>query len=177
MPTRPKFYLLDAGPVIELHRLGLWQEVLKRATLVLPGTVAGEADFYPDSEGAPRRIDLSSDIRAGRVQVKEAEAAQVAQTAQLFDVTMQEAVHLGELEALTLLRLWEGDPPLFSTSDRHAVIGLCLLGFSHLAMSLEAMLAQIGLTQTLSSRFSELTFTDWREIGKMRRLRGEGLAR
>jgi hypothetical protein len=64
-------------------------------------------------------------------------------------------IDTGELESLTLLRLWEGKPPPFCTADGMAVVGLCLLGFSHLAISLESLLTRFGLGRKLSWRFSE----------------------
>ena len=40
MNTKPKFFLLDAGPIIELHRLGLWHTVLERAEIAIPRVIA-----------------------------------------------------------------------------------------------------------------------------------------
>ena len=52
---KPRFCLLDAGPVIELHRLGLWEGLMERADLVIPSVVAfREAEFW-DTGGRGRK--------------------------------------------------------------------------------------------------------------------------
>jgi hypothetical protein len=62
MPTRPKFFLLDAGPVIELHRLELWDAVLDRADVIVPRAIADhEADFSVRESGAIKDIRVNQE--------------------------------------------------------------------------------------------------------------------
>lgn len=177
MSTRPKYFLLDAGPVIELHRLGLWQAVTERAELVLPGKVLdSEVVFWDAGDGVGHTIYLGEDAAAGRITVERAEPAQIVELLNRFDPTVRERVDQGELEAITLLLRWDHPRPEFCTADRMAVVALCLLGESSLLVSLENLLQRVGLGRLLQWRFSDKAMTQWRGEGQARRLSGEGLA-
>ncbi|MCD4748431.1 MAG: hypothetical protein K8R59_03565 [Thermoanaerobaculales bacterium] len=174
---KPRFCLLDAGPIIELHRLGVWDQMVERAELVIPSVVAGrEVEFWDSGEGVGKPIDLSRFIESGAVEVMEADAQLLQDTLGLFDPTLVESVHLGELEALALLKTWQGEnPPSFCTGDRLATVALCLLGFSELAVSLEAFLDQVGLSRKLRRQFRRDAMNRWVEEGRHRVITGEGL--
>ena len=59
MSGKPRLFLLDAGPVIGLHELGLWHELLERAQVIVPAVVADkEVVFWDDGGGVGRPIDL-----------------------------------------------------------------------------------------------------------------------
>ncbi len=59
MSGKPRLFLLDAGPVIGLHELGLWHELLERAQVIVPAVVAyKEVVFWDDGGGVGRPIDL-----------------------------------------------------------------------------------------------------------------------
>ncbi len=174
MPTKPKFFLLDAGPVIELHRLSIWKKVLEEAEILIPGTVCDkEVRYWDTGAGVQRPINLKHDVDAGRVHVKHATAAAMAETSALLDLATR--ADPGELEALTLLRQYGEGAPIFCTADHLATVILCLLSMSHLGISLESLLAQLGLGRTLDWRFSESAFRQWLADGKERLVRGEGL--
>lgn len=176
MPTKPRLFLLDAGPLIELHRLGVWQGVIARAHVIVPGIIAErEAHFWDAGDGVGHPIDIDPDRVAGRIEVIHAEASEVAGVAAQFDATMRERVDAGELEALALLSRSSDDPPRFCSADRMAVVALCLLGFAHLAVSLEQLLREIGLQRRLENKYRQKTLRDWLEQGRQRRLRREGL--
>lgn len=177
MPKKSLVFLLDAGPVIRLHELGLWDGVVERAELVLPGTVARqEAHFFTDAEGR-KTIDLLAQSSTGAVQVKDADAVDLERTADLFDASIRESVDPGELEALTLIRLWDSPRPRFCTADRLATIALCLLGFADSAVSLERLLEDVGLGNPVGlRRYSEAELQRWLKEGRLRRMTGQGLA-
>lgn len=178
MPTRPKFFLLDAGPVIELHRLSIWPEVTARAEIVLPGKVLDdEVVFWDAGDGVGHPIHLQDSLDAGRIAVARAEPTDLASVAASFDPTVRERVDAGELEAITVLVRSATPAPEFCTADRMAAVALCLLGRSGLLVSLQRLLERIGLGRQLQWRFSEQAMTQWREEGRTRHLAGEGIAR
>ena len=145
MTILPKFFLLDAGPVIELHRVGLWAEVVKRAELVVPSVVLREASFWDSGEGVGRPIYLSSDIEDGRLRVVEGTAQQIASVLARLDSVVQERVHAGELEAIAALAHWPDEcPPQFCVADQLAVVVVCLLGLSDRPISLESSFGGLG---------------------------------
>ena len=70
MNTKPRFFLLDAGPVIELHRLGLWDQVVDRCELLVPSVVAHrESQYWVREDGSRASINLVEDAEAGRLRL------------------------------------------------------------------------------------------------------------
>lgn len=178
MSTRPRYFLLDAGPVIELHRLGLWSDVLQRCEIVVPEIIARrEARYWLREDGSVPLIDVMSDADAGRVTLYECSPEDLHDTFALFDAVTRQSVDPGELHALTALRLWgHGHRPRFCSADRMAVVCLCLLGFADLGVSLEEILGDVGLGRQLDRQYRRLTLADWVAEGRERRMRGQGLA-
>ncbi|GEM_PF-1024465 len=177
MPTRPKFFLLDAGPVIELHRLGVWERIVETCDLLVPRHIAlEEARFWVHEDGSIHAIHLQRDIEAGRIRAPEAEPETVIEILNIFDPVMREGVDAGELAALAILMDWPGEErPVFCTGDRLATVALCLLGFSELAVSLEELLDNLGLSREPRRQFRRGKMDAWVKEGTERRLRGEGL--
>ena len=66
-----KLLILDAGVVIRLHELGIWEQVREQCDVHLSRIVATkEVLFQPGDEGEyGEDIDLSPDINNGNVQV------------------------------------------------------------------------------------------------------------
>jgi len=178
MSTKPKFFLLDAGPIIKLHRLGLWHKVLDRAEVYVPRVIAEvEAVYWVREDNSRHPIDALADSEAGRLTVLDCDEAELRYTLELFDRTAQQSVDGGELHALTLLRSWQGEPiPAFCSADRMAIVCLCLLGFSESAMSVEGLLSAVGLTAPLERRFTNAEMSRWVEEGRRRYLLRSGLA-
>jgi len=178
MSGKPRLFLRDAGPVIGLHELGLWHDVLQRAEVIVPSIVADkEAGYWDDHNGARRPIDLRADAAAGYLQVASADAAEVAEVLRRFDVVMRERVDAGEAEALTILDRCEDHKPELCTADGAAVRAACLLGFADRIISLEAMLRRIGLDPpALRARYRERKLRSWVAEGRRMRIQGEGLS-
>jgi len=57
-----------------------------------------------------------------------------------------------------------------------AIVCLCLLGFPDRAISLERLIAEIGLSQQLGWKHSQQAVDQWVAEGRRRRVQGEGLA-
>jgi hypothetical protein len=178
MSTKPKFFLLDAGPIIELHRIGLWRDVLDRADIVVPRVIAEkEAEYWVREDNSRRPIDVLGDAESGRLTIRDCDEAELRETLELFDRAVQQSVDPGELHALALIRRWQGDPvPAFCSADRMAIVCLCLLGFSDAAASLEELLRAVGFTVRLGRRFTTAKMTEWVADGRRRSLQDSGLA-
>jgi len=178
MSSKPKFFLLDAGPIIELHRLGMWDKVIDKAEIVVPRVVAErEAEYWVREDNSRHSINVLADAESQRLTVLDCEETELRETFGLFDSAVQQSVDPGELHALTLLRLWQDDPtPSFCSADKMAIVCLCLLGFSDTAVSLEGLLARVGFTARLERRFSEQEMKRWVEDGRGRQAQGIGLA-
>ncbi len=178
MSGKPRLFLLDAGPVIGLHELGLWHELLGRAQVIVPAVVADkEVVFWDDGEGVGRPIDLRGDEAAGRLQIRCADAVALASLLDQFDPVMRERIDPGEAEAMALLRCWEGEVPEFCTADGAAVRAACLLALADRIVSLEAVLRRVGLDPPkLAAKYGEKKVRRWVAEGRQMRVRGEGLA-
>lgn len=178
MSGKPRLFLLDAGPVIALHELGLWREVLARAEVIVPAIVADkEVIFWDDGGGVGRPINLRGDEAAGVVRVCSTGADQLAGLLLRFDPVMRECIDAGEQEALALMCVWKGDLPAFCTADGLAAQAACLLGFADGLISLEELLQRIGLDRRdLQRKYSAKKMRQWVQRGRDKRLRGEGLA-
>src|SRR4030042_5883084 len=121
MTTRPKFFLLDAMVVSELHAQGIWARFIRAAEVVVPALIAGEAHCYTAKDGTVRATHIDDDITAGRVAVADCDAEELQNVLRRFEQVLQESLHLGEIQAFVLLLKWEGDPPSFCTADFKAV--------------------------------------------------------
>lgn len=178
MSSKPKFFLLDAGPIIQLHRLGRWGLVLDRAEIVVPKVIAdSEAEYWVREDNSRQPITIQADADAGRLTVLDCEQVELGRTLELFDRATQQSVDPGELHALTLLRCWGDEPiPAFCSGDRMAIVCLCLLGFADSAVSIEELLSAVGLTATLKRQFTKLAMAAWVEEGRRRHLQRSGLA-
>jgi hypothetical protein len=178
MSSKPKFFLLDAGPIIELHRLGRWDPVLDRAEIIVPRVIGErEAEYWVREDSSRRPIKTLSDAAAGRLSILDCDESDLRHTIELFDRVTQQSVDPGELHALTLLRCWQGEPvPSFCSGDRMAIVCLCLLGFSDSAVSVEELLSAVGLAATLKRQFTRLMMAAWVEEGRRRYLQRSGLA-
>jgi len=178
LSTKPKFFLFDAGPIIELHRTGLWRDVLDRADIVVPRVIAErEAEYWVREDNSRRPINVLADAESERLTVRDCDEAELRETLELFDRTVQQSVDPGELHALALLRGWQGNPlPAFCSADRMAIVCLCLLGFSDAAVSLEGLLGAVGFTVRLDRRFTTTKMMEWVADGRRRSLQDSGLA-
>jgi len=176
MHTKPRLFLLDAVVVIELYKQRLWSPVTDLAEILVPGSVVRESVvWYPDPDedepeyhetGHP--IDLQTEGNQGRISIIDMERPDIDETRQLFDPATQEGLHIGELEALAYLHglKQRGQSlPEFCTADRLAFRGLCLLGMSQQAVSLEELLQRIGLGRELKPKFSQAKLDEWLKAG------------
>jgi hypothetical protein len=177
MSSKPKIFLLDAGPIIELHRLGRWSQVVDRAEIVVPRVIAeSEAEYWVREDNSRRPINTMADADAGRLMVLDCDQVELGCTLELFDRVTQQSIDPGELHALTLLRCWQGEPiPAFCSGDRMAIVCLCLLGFSESAVSVEELLSAVGLAATLKRQFTKSAMTAWIDEGRRRYLQRSGL--
>jgi hypothetical protein len=177
MPIKPRFFLLDAVIVIELHRLGLWSGFTANSEIVLAGTIIDrECRYYRANSGQTSPIDLQADVNAGRVTRVDAVVEQLVRVVDLFPPQLREAVDPGELEALALLHEWGDSPPRFCTADRKAIEALCFLDLSELGISAEEMLILAGIRRSgkLERKLSRPTFEAWLDDGRRKRIQGYG---
>lgn len=142
-----QFLLLDAGPIIKLFELGLWDKFLDHCEVTVTQTVADEARF---AHGLDEDvcIDLGKDSEKGHLEIVEVMPKVVTGFHHQFSSTYKGQIHEGELESLAFLcnqshhwKICAADGAVFK------VLGL--LGKADQGISLDEILKSIGLSTDL----------------------------
>ena len=170
---RFRFLLLDAGPIIKLFELGIWDEFITRCDVTVCKTVAGEASWASrDQQDVP--IDLETYERDGRIRIADIDLAIIRGFYDRFDLSYQAGLHDGEKETLAFL-CSESDPWIVCAADGAVFRTLGALDKGEQGISLEEVLTQIGLGRTLEWKYSERFCRKYTRLGQEDAIRGQGL--
>lgn len=172
--TRPKYVLLDAGPIIGLNAAGVWPDFLAKYDVVVPETVKqDEALFHsPDPlTGFHIPIDLDTDVREGRLRVASADSSEMQVVAAAFSGELE--LHQGELEALTLLvRDATYEEYFFCSADGAPIQAAAMLELDERCISVEGLLSGIGLTKPLDKKYTNDFLQKHLKEGRIARVTG-----
>ena len=172
--TRPKYVLLDAGPIIGLHAAGVWPDFLAKYEVVVPETVKqDEALFHsPDPlTGFHIQIDLEADVKAGRLRVASAGSTDMQVVATAFAGQLE--LHDGELEGLTLLvRDTTYEDYFFCSADGAPIQAAAMLELDERCTSVETLLSSIGLTKPLEKKYTHAFLQEHLKQGRIARVTG-----
>jgi hypothetical protein len=177
--TKPKCVLLDANVVIEAYRLNVWQKLTEDYELMLPSIVAHqEALFFSRKpDGIHVNINLPELVGKGVITQQTATYEELINIHTVFDRVFIEQLDLGETEALALLKVNRLPEAYFCTGDAPAIRALAMIGMSGRGISMQTLLAKVGLQKNLKRWFREDFFKKNIRIGQQNRITGEGLAR
>ena len=154
-----KLLILDANVIIDAHRNNYWRTLIARFQLHIPKIIISESRYFTDSYNQKISINLSEDLKAGKIVEIEATPAEMAKLSHNFKPTFIESIDDGEREALAILYARPDSNLRFCTGDMRAIISLAVMGISHCGISLEHVLKQAGLKNvTIAAHFSEKTF-------------------
>ena len=143
---RLQLLLFDTGIVIELHRRGLWGQIVSKHDITLANIVAhDEAQYWEDDSGEKHYFDLNADIESNRVTCIEVTNEQMAVFFAKFSPVYLDKLDAGEAESLAIL-LSSGERWLISSADAIVYKVLGRLMISEQGISLEEILQQTGLT-------------------------------
>lgn len=99
--------LLDADVIIGLHKLGIWEQIIKNHKIHIPSIILHkEVYYYEDEKDTHHPINLLNDI-GKRIYELFCPAEELLTFAEQFDRVFQEELHDGEKEALVLLKKQE----------------------------------------------------------------------
>jgi len=167
-----RFLLLDAGPIIKLFELGIWDEFISRCDVTVCRTVAEEAR-WASQELEDIRIDLEREEQEGRIRVVDVELSVVKAFYDKFDALYQAVIHDGEKETLAFLdsvsERW-----LVCAGDKAVFRVLGLLGKAEQGISLEEVLEQIGLGRHLDWPFTKRFRNKFTSSGQTDAIQGGG---
>jgi len=96
------------------------------------------------------------------------EATMIREFIKQFDKNIQEELHAGELEALSII---QNDKSLrFCTSDKMAIKAIALIGSSNQAISFEELLKTSGITKKLEYKHTNKYFKKYLVEGSIIRI-------
>ncbi|MHC4517423.1 MAG: hypothetical protein ACYTAS_02435 [Planctomycetota bacterium] len=167
-----QFLLLDAGPIIKLFELGIWDKFISRCDVTICRTVAEEAKWATrDMEDIC--IDLERDEEEGRIRVVDVQLSLAKAFYDKFDTSYQAMLHDGEKETLAFLfnssedwRVCAADKAIFK------VLGV--MGRSKQGASLEKILTQIGLGRQLNWPYTEKFRQQYTRLGQTDSIQDQG---
>jgi len=170
-----KLLILDAGVVIRLHELGIWEQVRDRCDIYLSRIVAErEVLSQPGDEGGyGEDIDLSPDISSGMVQVFDGATSELKAFREQFDSLYLGDLDDGEAESLAYMTKQPEDY-LISSGDAIVFRVLGNLGRGDQGLSLEEVLQQIGLGRKLDWPYSKAFREKWTKVGETDMIQGKG---
>ncbi len=156
--------LLDAGPIIELHRLNIWERFLEHCDVSVAQIIIDEEAQFAGEGLDKEYFDLTDDITQGRIQVIDQDLSIVAEFQKTIPITLAQ-IDPGELETLAFLvnqdRSWKvcsGDNAMYR------VLGY--LGRGEQGISLEEILQNIGLGHNLTKEYTKTFRINCTNAGK-----------
>lgn len=160
--------LLDADVIIDLHRLGIWEQIIKGNQVKISSIILrDEAYFYEDEHGKRHNFDLLKDAGI-KFQEASIEAVAMRVFIEQFDRNIQEELHPGELEALSII---QNDKSLhFCTSDKMAIKVIAIIGSSSQGISFEELLKTSGITKKLEYKHTNEYFKKYLREGSIIRI-------
>ncbi len=168
--------LLDADVIIDLHRLGVWKQVISKNRVSVASSVARrEVYYYIDDDGTRKMIDLIEDINQERINELSATAKELQDFIKRFDQCIEAELGFGEKESLVLLE--KDDCLLFCTCDSLAIKVMSLMNLGENGISMERVLQTTGLTQELEYKHTDGYFNDNLKRGSIMKVQGTGLKR
>ncbi len=160
------FLLLDAGPIIKLFELGVWDDFIAKCDVTVSRTVADEAR-YASQECEDISIDLGRYEEQDRINVFDVEPSKVKAFHEQFDPLYKFDIHPGEKE--TLAFLYNSSEEWLICSADHAVFKVIgRLNKADQGISLEEVLKSIGLGSRLDWKAVTPRDGDWKYTKKFR---------
>ncbi|HKZ19227.1 MAG TPA: hypothetical protein VJQ57_03885 [Acidimicrobiia bacterium] len=172
-------YLLDANIILRTSEFGCWDELRRRATILVPSIVARKEAMFSSRRNKPGYVALQLPelIKRNELIEASASAAELISVAAVFDDAFLGSIDDGEKEALAILMTGRLDDVRFATADRAAINGLAMIGLGDVGISLEEILRETGLARALPHYLTKSFFDECIARGQEKRIRGEGLRR
>ncbi|MFC2141344.1 hypothetical protein ACFLR7_00235 [Acidobacteriota bacterium] len=168
-----RIVLLDADVIIDLHRLELWEHIVKRNEIIIPSSVLRrEVYYFKDELGNKHRIDLLQDV-GKTIREVSVKADEIHDFKQKFERFIKEELDLGETEALKILS--DREDCLFCTCDKAAIKAIAIMGKREQGISFENLVTSSGFTKKLEKKHMEIKFKQLLDEGSLLRVQRFGL--
>lgn len=176
MTKKFSLLLLDADIVINLFKLGIWDQVVERCDIHLAKTVEKEAHFYEDERGQRHDFSLEKYSRQNKITVFDVSISELKAFLDHCDPTYLDKLDPGETESLVFLISSSSECKLAS-ADKIVYRVLGNIDRSDQGISLEEILEIIGLGRALPDHLSKKYREKWTDKGFEERMRGIGVKR
>lgn len=174
MAKKLRLLLLDANVVLELHSKNLWSPIVERCELLIARMVLEESMFYMDDLDEKVYVDLAPDEAASRLRVVDVDLPTINAFRSRFRRLFLEKMDDGEQEALAYL-VEVNQECLISSADAVVWRTLGLLGLGEQGISLEEILAKVGLGTSLKWQFTRRFREKYTDQGFGERMSGVAL--
>jgi hypothetical protein len=140
-----QFLLLDAGPIIKLFEIGLWEKFIERCYVTIARTVVEEA-VHTGQRGSLGYIDFPFEKAAeqGSIQIIDVAPPTIQSFLQNSKIGLKYAIHDGEAETLAFLEN-SSENFILCTADSAVFSALGFLDKAEKGISLEEVLHKVGL--------------------------------
>jgi len=169
--TLPAPFLLDTDTVVELHKLGLWNSIVRYyGKIFLAQTVyETEVRYYPSPTNPRIPINLEPLIKKGNVKILKGKIITVKKIEEFlneFDVTERPVLQAGELESLAIIV--DSDHLCFCTMDRAAIRALSMMELVNRGISFEELISNCRIRVKLKAKYkyTKKYFEEWITEGK-----------
>jgi hypothetical protein len=98
-----QFLLLDAGPVIKLFELGIWEQFIEACDVTITRTVAEDEVVFASRGDDKEYIDLIRYEKQGQIKIVDVESSAVKTFYDKFDLLYKDIIDPGEKETLAFL--------------------------------------------------------------------------
>ena len=166
--------LLDTCVILELFRLGIWDDFLKQCDVHVSALIMDEARFYEDDDGDKHTIDWTK--YTGTLTVHDVNVSDLLLLTDPFGPEILEKLDPGEAELLAVLCNSFHNHKICSSD----AIVFRVLGASKRSgqgVSLEEILGQIGLTKALAWQYTKKFRDYWTKMGFEQGITGLALKR
>ena len=158
-----QFLLLDAGPIIKLFELGIWDKFVDKCEAIISQTVANQAKRVGREFGI--ELDIEPYKNQGLVKIFDLEPSASKVFCDKFDLQYKAEIHPGEKETLAFLYN-SNDPCIVCSADKAVFRVLGLLGRGEQGVSLEELTDKIGLQIGLNWTKVSPRDVDWWKFTK-----------
>lgn len=168
-----RFLLLDAGPIIKLFELGIWEQFIKACDVTITRTVAENEVVFASKGDDKEYIDLMSYER--QINIVDVEPSAVIAFYNKFDLLYKDIIDPGENETLAFLDTSSENWRVCAAD--HAVFRILgLLGKAEHGVSLEEVLRDIGLSRKLEWQYTKKFREKYTNMGQIDSIQGRNVS-
>jgi len=166
------FLLIDAGPIIKLFSLGIWDDFIKYCDVSISRIIADDQALY--TEDGKKHIDLNPYEEQELIKIIDVKPSVVKTFYDEFDLLYQADIHDGEKETLAFL-CDSSENWLVCSSDGAVFRVLGLLQRGNQSISLEEVLEKIGLSRKLEWKYTKKFCEKYTRIGQIDSIQNKGI--